>query len=58
MGNYFCVTSVSKTNLKPKNDIEKVKEHIKNQLEIEFDYGKDIILLDDNSGDSFTAVSY
>jgi len=43
----FCL---SKTNLKPKDEIEKIKEYVSEQLE-DFDYDKDIYLLDDKNGE-------
>jgi len=49
----FCL---SKTNLKPKGDLSLILENIKESLELEFDYTNDIVLLDDNSGESLKKI--
>jgi GTPase SAR1 family protein len=49
----FCI---SKTNLKPGEIIKEVKNTIQEQLEVEFDYNKDIVLLDDNSGSNLDKI--
>ncbi|WP_086282712.1 dynamin family protein [Campylobacter devanensis] len=41
---------ISKTNMIPQRDIEQIKSYAKDTLEMEFEYSKDIELLDDNSG--------
>ena len=48
----FCI---SKTNLKPQTEVEKIKDYVKEQLE-DFDYEKDIVLLDDNGGENLRKI--
>jgi len=49
----FCL---SKTNLKPKSDVSLILENVKEDLELEFDYTDDIILLNDDSGENFRKI--
>ena len=46
---------ISKTNLKPQTEVEKIKDYVKEQLE-DFDYEKDIVLLDDNGGENLRKI--
>ena len=49
----FCL---SKTNLRPKDDIVSVQENMQEQIELEFDLDKDVILLDDNGGENLDKI--
>lgn len=49
----FCL---SKTNLKPQNEVIEIKNKIKEQLEDYFDFNKDIILTDNKSGEELEKV--
>ncbi|HFU75957.1 MAG TPA: hypothetical protein ENK66_06895 [Arcobacter sp.] len=49
---------LSKTNLKPKNEIEEIKEHVQEQLEEYFDKEDEIGLVDDNGGESLKKVLF
>jgi hypothetical protein len=48
----FCL---SKTNLKPKEEIEKIREYVKEQLE-DFDYDKEVYFLNDKDKNSLNEV--
>lgn len=49
----FCL---SKTNLRPQSDVLAVQSLIKNQLESQFDFTDEVILLDDNSGENLNKI--
>ena len=49
----FCL---SKTNLKPQDDVFKIRDTINEQLNDELDFEKDIILLDDNGGSNLEII--
>lgn len=49
----FCL---SKTNLKPQNEVIEIKNKIKEQLEDYFDFNKDIVLTDNKSGNELEKV--
>jgi len=49
----FCL---SKTNLRHSDDINDVQDRVKEQLEDEFDFVKNIILIDDNGGSNLEKI--
>jgi len=49
----FCL---SKTNLRPKSDIDNVKEIMQEQLEDYFNFEKDVIPVDDNGGENLNKI--
>ncbi|MDG6897033.1 hypothetical protein A6A19_03215 [Actinobacillus delphinicola] len=52
-GYSFCL---SKTNLRDEETIRVVRNEISNQLKINFDYDKEIVLLNDNGGENLTRI--
>lgn len=49
----FCL---SKTNLRPENDVKEVKDYIENQLQNDFDFDKPVICVGDKSGIDFENI--
>ena len=47
---------LSKTNLKPKEEVEEIKQHVQEQLEDYFDISDEIGLVDDNGGESLQRI--
>lgn len=47
---------LSKTNLRAKSESEDIAENVKEQIEEYFDIEKDVVLIDDNAGESFQKI--